>query len=290
MTRVAVDSRERTLLNIFRDRSDGFEVKALPCGDVEVEYENGRGWLCERKTCVDLIASLVDGRWKEQTSRLFSCGKKIVIIIEGDLRDAQAMYKHGLGAYLNMSLRAVHILRTWDPIETFEVLVSLIEKLQHRRVEAPPVRWHEGLQIPKVRGKTSKRARDAESVELRQLMCIPSVSERVARTLLRQFGDLRNLRLALSDPAPFPDVHLDDKTKLGKRRLKHLTEHLVGKDAPVPVSNRAKQTNASQNRAASAPVCCASALMPPMYPCERRSSSKRADGTPWLATHPPWQV
>ena len=96
MTRVVVDSRERTLLNIFRERSDGFEVRSLPCGDIEVEYENGRGWICERKTCVDLAGSLVDGRWKEQTSRLFSCGKKLVIIIEGDLRDAETMYKNVL--------------------------------------------------------------------------------------------------------------------------------------------------------------------------------------------------
>ena len=83
MTKVTIDSRERTLLNIFRERGDGFEVRSLPCGDIEVEYENGRGWICERKTCVDLAGSLVDGRWKEQTSRLFSCGKKFVIITGG---------------------------------------------------------------------------------------------------------------------------------------------------------------------------------------------------------------
>ena len=234
MTRVVVDSRERTLLNIFRERSDGFEVRSLPCGDIEVDYENGRGWLCERKTCADLAASLVDGRWKEQTSRLFACGKKIVIIIEGSLQDAEGMYKNVLGAYLNMSLRDVHILRTWDAYETFDVPASLIEKLQHRTLGAPLVRLNGGLRLPKVRGKTSKRARDAESVEVRQLMCIPSVSERVARTLLQRFGDLSKLRLALSDPAPFPVVQLDGKTKLGKARLKRLTRHLVGEGACKP--------------------------------------------------------
>ena len=234
MTKVVVDSRERTLLNIFRERSDGFEVRSLPCADIEVEYENGRGWLCERKTCADLAASLVDGRWKEQTSRLFSCGKKIVIIIEGSLRDAEGMYKNVLGAYLNMSLRDVHILRTFDAYETFDVLASLIEKLQHRTLGAPLVCLSGGLQIPKMRGKISKRARDAESVEVRQLMCIPSVSERVARALLEFFGDLSNLRLALADPTSFPVVQLDDKTKLGKARLKRLTCHLLGKDACKP--------------------------------------------------------
>ena len=240
MTRVVVDSRERTLLNIFRERSDGFEVKSLPCGDIEVEYENGRGWLCERKTCADLAASLVDGRWKEQTSRLFACGKKLVIIIEGDLRDAEAMYKHVLGAYLSMSLRDVNVLRTWNAAETFAVLVSLIEKLEHRTLGAPVVCWNDGLQVPKMRGKTSKRARDAECVEARQLMCIPSISEKVARTLLQQFGDMSNLRLALSDPTSFPTVQLGDKTKLGKARFNSLSRHLLGKVACKPRPKPAK--------------------------------------------------
>ena len=130
-----------------------------------------------------------------------------------------------------MSLRDVHILRTWDAYETFDALASLIEKLQHRTLGAPPVCSTGGLQIPKMRGKISKRARDAECVEVRQLMCIPSVSERVARKLMQQFGGLQKLRLALSDPASFPAVHLDDKTKLGKARLKRLTHHLVGNAA-----------------------------------------------------------
>ena len=131
MTKVTVDSRERTLLPIFRAHSDGFDVAPLPVGDVHVEYADGRGWVCERKTAADLAASLVDGRWKEQTSRLFSCSKKVYIIIEGDLRSADGMYKHVFGAWLNMSLRGVVVLRTWDANETFATLASMIEKLEH---------------------------------------------------------------------------------------------------------------------------------------------------------------
>ena len=240
MARVIVDSRERTLLKIIRSRSDGFEIKALPLGDVEVEYENGRGWLCERKTSADLAASIRDGRWKEQTSRLFSCGKKIIIIVEGDLAEAHTMYKSALGAYINMCLRDVDTLRTWDADETFEVLVSLIDKMQHRTPKAPACRMG-GLQIPKIRGKTSKRARDENNVEVRQLMCIPSVSEKVARALLNKFGDVSSLRLALSDPSSFPVVQLDSKSKLGKSRLKRLTRHLLGKDSQTQQETKTKQ-------------------------------------------------
>ena len=200
MTKVTVDSRERTLLTIFRAHSDGFDVASLPVGDVHVEYADGRSWVCERKTAADLAASLVDGRWKEQTSRLFSCSKKVYIIIEGDLRSTDGMYKHVFGAWLNMSLRGVDVLRTWDANETFATLVSMIQKLEHWLPGSPPL----GLLIPKTKGKmTSKRGRDANEVETRQLMCIPSISERIARKLLQQFGGMSHLRAALSDLASF---------------------------------------------------------------------------------------
>ena len=111
-----------------------------------------------------------------------------------------------------------------------------------------------GLQVPKVRGKTSKRARDAESVEVRQLMCIPSISENIALKLLQQFGTMSHLRVALSDLASFPAVQLYGKTQLGKARLQHLTRHLLGKDACKSQSKPTKtkrDTNghATQSRA-----------------------------------------
>ena len=243
MTKVVVDSRERTLLSIFRAQSDGFDVAALPVGDVHVEYADGKGgWVCERKTAVDLAASLVDGRWKEQTSRLFSCSKKVYIIIEGDLRSAEGMYKQVFGAWLSMSLRGVDVLRTWDPDETFATLVSMIERLEHRVPPDAPPRINGGLLLPRTKGKmmTSKRERDASHVETRILMCIPSISENIARKLLEQFGSVSNLRAALSDLASFPVVQLNGKTKLGAARLRHLTRHILGEDSPTSPAKRAK--------------------------------------------------
>ena len=47
----------------------------------------------------------------------------------------------------------------------------------------------------------SKRKRDAEleTCWVRQLMCIPSISERVARKLLEEFGTLPAVQRALVD-------------------------------------------------------------------------------------------
>ena len=73
----------------------------------------------------------------------------------------------------------------------------------------------------------SKRVRDSETVWIRQLMCIPSISERIARLLLEHFGNLRALQYALEDLKSFPKIRLDDRTCIGKARLRILARYLT---------------------------------------------------------------
>ena len=60
------------------------------------------------------------------------------------------------------------------------VITQLVEKL----AGGPPG-------IPSGLQPKSKRKRDSQTVWIRQLMCIPSISERTARLLLEHFGNLR---------------------------------------------------------------------------------------------------
>ena len=73
----------------------------------------------------------------------------------------------------------------------------------------------------------SKRVRDSETVWVRQLMCIPSISERIARLLLDQIGNVRELQEALEDIDSFPKIRLDNRSCIGKARLKILARHLT---------------------------------------------------------------
>ena len=227
MVKVVVDSRERALLSVFKERADGYEVKALPVGDISVEYENGTCWLCERKTATDLAASLTDGRWIYQMNRMMLSERIVFVIIEGDLGRVGRMYNSALGAWLSTAMRDVHVLRSWDINETFRVLIWLINKLEHRASTCNSLTGNR-LEAPKLGGGlVSKREYDAAHVEVRQLMCIPSISERIARVLLQHFGNITNLRHALSDMQSFPTVQLSGKKKLGKSRLRILFHHLV---------------------------------------------------------------
>ena len=208
-----MDARERKLSNLFGDL---VETETLDVGDILCTYEDGSGWVAERKTASDLAKSLKDGRWAEQKDRLSKSGLTVVYIVEGELKEDAAMH----GALLSSLVRAevverVHVFRTWDLKETKRLLELLQEKM--------PEHCH----IPNNTLATSKRKKDnsVENIWIRQIACIPLFSESVARAILLHFGSLRDLQEALRAPAPFPDVPIHPSgSLLGKARIEKLRE------------------------------------------------------------------
>ena len=190
-------------------------------GDVVCQYESGRGWIAERKRSDDFAASLKDGRWREQAVRLFGSGHQVVYLLEGDFRDAGVLYHNLLGAWVNQELRInCCVFRTLDLEETALVLRGLITKLEHASAYSTPTN---GLAPPLSK---RKRNEDTDVVFLRMLMCVPSISESIARKLAEQFGNLAQLQASLRS-SKFPTVQLSEKTKLGKARVAKLAKYLL---------------------------------------------------------------
>ena len=172
----------------------------------------------ERNTADDLATSIIDGRWVDQTARLMHSGYKYVFfVVEGDLSSTNLPHETLLGACLNAELRpGSHLIRSACIEETALVIKQLGGKLAGGPPGVPS-----GLQ-PK-----SKREHDSGTVWIRQLMCIPSISERIARLLLEHFENLRALREALDDIDSFPKIRLDERSGLGKARLRSLARYLT---------------------------------------------------------------
>ena len=84
MPRLIIDRHEHQLLRMMPHA----ESETLAAGDALCQNESGTGWLAERKTAGDLARSLKDGRWEDQCDRLLNSGLQAVLIIEGNLRDA----------------------------------------------------------------------------------------------------------------------------------------------------------------------------------------------------------
>ena len=212
---LCIDYREKALIELLQCQKP--TIASLPVGDITCSYDNGSAWVLERKSANDLAASIIDGRWTDQTSRMMTSGySRVFYLVEGDLSSTNLPHETLLGACINAELRpGSHLIRTACVEETAIAIRLLIDKC------ARPPGVPSGIQ-PK-----SKRVRDSETVWVRQLMCIPSISERIARLLLDHFGTLRALQEALEDIDRFPRIRLDARTCIGKTRLHMLARYLA---------------------------------------------------------------
>ena len=212
---LCIDHREHGLINLLRCLKP--PVLSLPVGDVGCNYDDGSTWVVERKSANDLATSIIDGRWADQTARLLCAGYSYVfLIVEGDLSGTKLPHETLLGACINAELRhGSHLMRTACVEETALVIQQLVKKC----ADGPPG-------VPSGLQPKSKRLRDSETVWLRQLMCIPSISERIARTLLAHVGSLRAIQEALKDIDSFPRIRLNARTCIGKTRVQMLSRYL----------------------------------------------------------------
>ena len=192
-------------------------MHTLDVGDVLCEYgDDGSGWVAERKTVDDLAASLQDGRWEEQCDRLIKTGMSVVFIVEGDLKDARFSFASLWGAVITAELmEGVHVFRTWSLEETKDLLMHLLTKM--KSFSSAPTQT--------LVTNRKRKFSEPSNIWIRQIACIPTFSEAIARAILQHFnGSMRELREALRTPELFPDVPISATGKLGKARVAKLQE------------------------------------------------------------------
>ena len=71
-TTLIIDNREKHLIELLKKRYPElvFSIQQLDIGDIHVLYKGILVVVIERKTIADLIASIKDGRYREQKLRL----------------------------------------------------------------------------------------------------------------------------------------------------------------------------------------------------------------------------
>ena len=215
---VVVDNREKALARAMND-SMQFDIQTLPLGDVICKYDDGSAWILERKSASDLAQSIKSGRWGDQSRRLSEAGCKIFFVVEGDLKaDLGIPYNALIACLLNAELRSnTHVIRTMDVMETACYIKHLSQKCEGR------------LPTGVKTTLTGKRKRDADPVLVfvRQMMCVPTISEKIANKLHEEFGGLGRLQEALRNKAEFPKIMLDRRSSLGKKRIETLCKYLL---------------------------------------------------------------
>lgn len=139
-----VDNRERTIIPALTTacgQINGVSITTenMPLGDAGIYTDDGQELiLFERKSLNDLAASIKDGRYAEQSMRLSATdtpNHNIVYIIEGsfemyNMKRNNIHPKTLLSAIVSLNYyKGFTLLRSWNPIETVDIIMSYVAKL-----------------------------------------------------------------------------------------------------------------------------------------------------------------
>jgi ERCC4-type nuclease len=139
---IRVDTREDALHGMFElNSAHQLRSEPLPVGDVILSSADGQTdyIVFERKTLLDLAASIRDGRYKEQSHRLQAIPNvhchNVVYIIEGDLaryneRFSKISKKALYSAMCSLNYyKGFSVVRTMSIMETHELIQHYADKL-----------------------------------------------------------------------------------------------------------------------------------------------------------------
>lgn len=183
--RVVIDDREDRsgLPHILRSLKDvDVSVRRLSLGDYEVD---GR-FLFERKTLLDFVVSIRDGRLFQQAARLAASDKRCALILEGrgrDLAESGMRREAVQGALMSVSLFfGIPVFRSLEPEESARLLCYAARQ---------GCRFATGA-LPR-RGRRPKGKRRRQLAILQEL---PGVGPSRAAQLLEVFGNVEGVMTA----------------------------------------------------------------------------------------------
>jgi ERCC4-type nuclease len=211
--RICIDVREAALIALLPDAT----VKPLTLGDITIEEDDGTELvILERKTVADLAASIKDGRYREQATRLtdFSLSNhNIVYLVEGTLRGAKLPMpcETLMGAMVSLWYgKGFSVMRTESLEQTAQFLRVMLAKFIKEG----------GYAQPKVEAHDAKRAKmdsiTPDNIDALMLSQIPYVNMLTAEAVLHEHRTIARLTGALHEN---PDC-LNKTMSLGEKPRK----------------------------------------------------------------------
>lgn len=238
--KIIIDYREHDLYSKIEaagiDPSTEIAKENLPLGDILFRRDDTDVLLIERKSVADLIASVKDGRYKEQSFRLLNSNvgvapHNIVYIIEGATSSLPPPTKKMVyGAITSLAfLKGFSVLRTWSVGETADLVLNMARKIEkdwaefpHSRCAAAAAQPPENETIVDISGgaapeivvpsahtpqqqythaikKVKKENITAENIGEIMLAQIPGVGAQPAIEIMRQYKSIAGLVNALRD-------------------------------------------------------------------------------------------
>jgi len=197
-----VDERERAVKEALEKIGGSIPVvsRVMPIGDMAL-METGQGeprmvQLYERKSIADLLASILDGRYKEQSYRMLGSvdlpAHNMVYVLEGPLSGLGFAEKQRVYSAMTsiQFFKGMSVLRTGSVEETAELLLRMAEKVEREWNET---RSEAALQVGREyvqHGAALIKRQNVSKENVGEIMlcCIPGISAVYAKAVLARFG------------------------------------------------------------------------------------------------------
>ncbi len=188
-----IDNREQHLMANLRDKSPDFyyECANLILGDIQVIINDKLSYVIERKTYTDLLASITDGRYRDQAMRLsnLSSDIRVIILIEGDIAHHN-LNNTVISCFATFTCLGLSIIPTSDLTATCYFLQNLDVKLRSDKPE-----YHRsGGDISSCAGKNRVCIKDVADTYKVILQSIPKLSRGVISSIMAKYPTLFSLK------------------------------------------------------------------------------------------------
>jgi len=224
MVVLEVDNREGKFINDYQ--KEFMVLKNLDLGDFKI-YNDEREILIERKTITDLIASINDGRYRNQKLRMLEYRKQsqkqvdLVYLLEGQLSEISRFdEKRYWGVLVNSTLRdKIQVIQTGNLKKTAEIVLDIYEKLKNGKFAGGSHETND-IHLESVKKGAFNKP---ENYFLGQLKLIPGVSSSIAKVLNENFKNMKELIEKIEENLRLEEVKLRLKflsdISLEKRKL-----------------------------------------------------------------------
>ena len=245
--RLIIDNREQSLYEkceVISSNDRGYvtiEKQVLPIGDILIKTDEGKDvMIVERKTLADLLSSIKDGRYEEQSHRLkYASGfpsHNVVYIIEGMFSTLRTIMEKKIIISTMASLnyfKGFSVIRTSGIQETAEILMYFSDKIDRnfmkgiipsylisevKNVDITECADNENKSYSGFVKTVKKENITQENISEIMLCQIPGISSVYAKSILTHFGGFSNMVEKIkNETAKFDDIMYETNGK--QRRI-----------------------------------------------------------------------
>lgn len=243
MIRLVVDNRERELYDCCLQKIETYqnisiEMQQLPLGDIEVFLNDNLVFAWERKTFADLLSSIKDGRYSEQSHRLENVygRQKVVYLLEGILNQYVSQKSLIISTIASlMFYKGFHVFRSTSVQDSADCILLSCAKILKNTLNKKPIYYetlHGSAEIPEyscVVKKEKKQNITSDNIHEIMLCQIPDVSHTSAKAIMNfAENDLHKLiEITRNSPEQLNTIVVGDhKRKISKKIISRLIEYL----------------------------------------------------------------